>query len=108
MHHRCRNVNGHHEEAKPPWIRAAPSPLSESQAPCIMLAPRHRICFYSRMNKETSLPVRLEKEQRENLYRVSDEMGLTPSNIARLLVKSLIEHYDRNNSKIILPLEFKR
>ncbi len=59
------------------------------------------------MRKETSLPVRLETEQRERLYRVCEELGLTPSIIVRMLVKSLCEYADRNKGKVEFPLTLK-
>lgn len=49
------------------------------------------------MRKQASLPVRLETDQKEGIVRIGADLGLSPSAIIRLLVKSLIKHYVRNN-----------
>jgi len=82
--------------------------LVNPAAPIKSLALRPAVCFYSRMRKEAAIPVRLSTEQRAALNRISAEMQLTPSNLTRVLVKSFITHYDRNNGKVVSPLKLKQ
>ena len=66
------------------------------------------MCFPSRMRKHATLPVRLETDQKEGIERISADLGLTPSAIIRLLVKSLCEYSGRNKGKVEFPLKLKQ
>jgi len=59
------------------------------------------------MRKESALPVRLETGQKEDLARICSELGLTTSEIIRMLVKSFQELYDRNKGEVEFPLKLK-
>jgi len=67
-----------------------------------------KIWFSSRMRKQAPLPVRLETAQKEGIERIGADLGLTPSAIIRLLVKSLCEYSDRNKGKVEFPLNLKQ
>jgi len=60
------------------------------------------------MRKHATLPVRLETDQKEGIERISADLGLTPSAIIRLLVKSLCEYSGRNKGKVEFPLKLKQ
>ena len=55
------------------------------------------------MKKETSLPVRLDANDKKRLRGIADAMGMTVSALIRILVKSFIDEYDRSNGKIVMP-----
>jgi hypothetical protein len=42
------------------------------------------------------------------LERICVELGLTTSNVTRMLVKSFITHYDRNKGEVVFPLILTR
>jgi hypothetical protein len=67
-----------------------------------------KMCFPSRMRKQATLPVRLETDQKEGIERIGADLGLSPSAIIRLLVKSLCELSDRNKGKVEFPLKLKQ
>jgi len=59
------------------------------------------------MRKESSLPVRLDTDMKERLLQIGDDLGLTVSAMVRLLVRSFVQEYDRNDGKVVFPLEWK-
>jgi hypothetical protein len=61
-----------------------------------------------RMRKEETMPARVETQHKEALERICVELGLTTSNVTRMLVKSFITHYDRNKGEVVFPLILTR
>lgn len=60
------------------------------------------------MSKQATLPVRLETDQKEGIERIGADLGLSPSAIIRLLVRSLCEYADRNKGKVEFPLKLRQ
>ena len=55
------------------------------------------------MRKEASLPVRLDPDEKRRLRAAAEAMGMTPSALIRLLVRSFVEEYERSGGRIALP-----
>lgn len=55
------------------------------------------------MRKDASLPVRLDLDEKRRLKVAAEQMGLTVSALIRLLVRSFVDEYDRQNGRIALP-----
>jgi len=55
------------------------------------------------MRKEASLPVRLDPDEKRRLRAAAAAMGMTPSALIRLLVRSFVEEYERSGGRIALP-----
>ena len=60
------------------------------------------------MRKQAIIQILLETDQKEGIDRISADLGLSPSAIIRILVKSLCDHADRNKGKIEFPLKLNR
>jgi hypothetical protein len=55
------------------------------------------------MRKEAALPIRLEKDVKQRLQDIADALGITVSNLVRILVKSFVEEFERSGGQCVMP-----
>jgi len=54
------------------------------------------------------LPVRLDPDEKRRLKEAAERMGLNPSAMIRLLVRSFVEEYDRSGGHLELPPRWRK
>lgn len=60
------------------------------------------------LKKETPIPIRLTKDEKQELTVIAAETGLTVSTLIRLMVETFVRAYHTNDNSVTLPLNWKQ
>lgn len=58
------------------------------------------------MRLTNPVPIRFTEEQRRSLREVAETCGLSETDVIRMAIQALVDHYRHHGNRLVLPLRF--